>query len=55
MPQEQLDALMKATVEKHLTGEFGHVEDLVEAYLYAMRDGNMTWGIISTNAGALLP
>jgi NAD(P)-dependent dehydrogenase (short-subunit alcohol dehydrogenase family) len=46
MPQEQLDALMKATVEKHVTGGFGHVEDLVEAYLYAMRDGNVTGSII---------
>ena len=45
---------MKATVEKHLTGEFGHVEDLVEAYLYAMRGRNVTGSVISTNAGALL-
>jgi len=34
--------LMKTTVEKHLTGEFGHVEDLVEAYLYAMRGRNVS-------------
>jgi hypothetical protein len=37
-----------------LTGEFGHVEDLVEVYLYAMRDRNVTRSIISTDAGALL-
>jgi hypothetical protein len=54
MPQKQPDALMKATVKKHLTGEFRHVENLVEAYLYAMRDGNVTGSVISTNAGALL-
>ena len=45
---------MKAAVEKHLTGEVGHVEDLVEVYLYAMRDRNVTRSIISTDSGALL-
>jgi hypothetical protein len=34
---------MKATVEKPLTGEFGHAEDLMEAYLYAMKDRNVDW------------
>jgi glucose/arabinose dehydrogenase len=54
MPQEQLDALMKATVEKHLAGEFGHAEDSMEAYLYATGGRNVTGNLISMNAGALL-
>lgn len=45
---------MKATVEKPLTGEFGHAEDLMEAYLYAMRDRNVSGSLIFTNAVAPL-
>jgi hypothetical protein len=52
MPQEQLEALMKATVEKPLTGEFGYANDLVEVYLCAVRDRNVTRSLISMNAGA---
>ena len=43
---------MKATVEKPLTGECRHAEDLMEAYLYAMRDLHLYWvadGIVTGN------
>ncbi|KAL8703795.1 MAG: hypothetical protein Q9201_003035 [Fulgogasparrea decipioides] len=36
------------------TGELGQPEDVAEAYLYCMRDRNVTGSMISTNSGALL-
>ncbi|KAF2224200.1 hypothetical protein BDZ85DRAFT_280809 [Elsinoe ampelina] len=40
--------------EKSTTGRVGRVEDVAEAYLYLMRDQNVTGSLVSTNAGALL-
>lgn len=42
--------LGKATV----TGQIADVEDVVEAYMYLMKDKNMTGGAVYTNGGALL-
>lgn len=36
------------------TGELGQAEDVAEAYLYVMRDRNVTGSVISTNSGVLL-
>ena len=35
------------------TGRVGQVEDAAEAYLYCMKDGNLTRSVISANGGAL--
>ncbi len=37
-----------------LTGRVGNVEDVAEAYLYLMKDSNVTGHIISTSGGTLL-
>ncbi|KAF2083962.1 NAD(P)-binding protein [Saccharata proteae CBS 121410] len=39
---------------KMTTGRVGRVEDVVEAYLFAMRDENLTGSNIDTNGGNLL-
>jgi len=36
------------------TGNMGQVEDVAEAFLYAMKDKNLTGSMISTNGGAML-
>jgi len=36
------------------TGRVGRVEDVAEAYIYAMKDQNLTGSLISTNGGGLL-
>ncbi|KAL4886004.1 hypothetical protein BJY04DRAFT_213544 [Aspergillus karnatakaensis] len=45
-----VEELARATT----TGRVGRVEDIVEAYLYAMRDGNLSGSVISSNGGRLL-
>lgn len=37
-----------------MTGEVGTVEDVVEAYLYLMKDKNVTGAVIATHGGSLL-
>ncbi|KAK0642259.1 putative short-chain type dehydrogenase/reductase y4mP [Lasiodiplodia hormozganensis] len=46
--------MFRGVEEKLPTGRVGRVEDVVEAYLYLMRDGNATGSVVSTNGGALL-
>jgi hypothetical protein len=36
------------------TAKIGKVEDVAEAFLYAMKDRNLTGSMISTNGGALI-
>ncbi|KAL1878153.1 hypothetical protein Daus18300_002069 [Diaporthe australafricana] len=50
VPQQALEALAQATVIKRL----GRPEDIAEAYLYLMKDGNVTGSIIESNGGRLL-
>ena len=38
---------------KMATCRVGQVEDAAEAYLYCMKDRNLTGSVISTNGGAL--
>ncbi|KAH8688708.1 putative short-chain dehydrogenases/reductase [Talaromyces proteolyticus] len=54
-----LDPQSRATVIEELerqttTGQIGTVESVVEAYLYCMKDYNLTGSTISTNGGRLL-
>ena len=53
-PKEMLEVMMDRFKKHSATGEIGRPEDVAEAYLYAMRDWNLTGSVISTNGGALL-
>jgi NAD(P)-dependent dehydrogenase (short-subunit alcohol dehydrogenase family) len=53
-PQETREAFMKGIVARLPTGRIGRVEDVAEAYLYVMKDENITGTLISTNGGSLL-
>ncbi|MDI1485699.1 MAG: hypothetical protein OHK93_003888 [Ramalina farinacea] len=48
---EELKASIAGTMA---TGKFGEVEDVVEAYLYLMKDQNTTGSMVYTNGGGLL-
>ncbi|KAL8686746.1 MAG: hypothetical protein Q9218_006895 [Villophora microphyllina] len=54
IPKEQLEPMMGELVRGTATGKLGQPEDVAEAYLYCMRDQNVTGSLISTNSGALL-
>lgn len=49
--REKLVAAQDGSV---LTGRAGQVEDVVDAYLYLMKDGNATGQVIRTGSGATL-
>jgi len=51
---EQRKATVQSMAESSATGRAGQVVDVVEAYLYCMRDHNVTGSVISTNSGQLL-
>jgi NAD(P)-dependent dehydrogenase (short-subunit alcohol dehydrogenase family) len=46
--------MFAAIASKAPTGRVGRVEDVAEAYIYAMKDENLTGSLISTNGGGLL-
>lgn len=48
--EEKLEAFRRGS----LTGRLGRVEDVVEAYLYMMRDGFVTGEVLKTHGGRLL-
>ncbi|KAF1810166.1 NAD(P)-binding protein [Eremomyces bilateralis CBS 781.70] len=50
----QRKALLASFTTRMTTGQMGQVEDVVEAYLYAMKDRNLSGSVISTNGGQLL-
>ena len=54
MTEEAKGEMFKAIGEKVPTGRVGRVEDVAEAFLYCMRDGNVTGSMVSSNGGALL-
>jgi len=54
MSAEQRQAMFNGIKARVLTGAVGQPEDVAEAYLYAMRDRNITGEIIKTNSGAVL-
>ncbi|KAK3073302.1 hypothetical protein LTR53_005254 [Teratosphaeriaceae sp. CCFEE 6253] len=54
MTEQQRSDLFKH-MESHLaTGRVGKVEDLAEAYLYLLKDENITGSMISSNGGHLI-
>ncbi|KAK0310153.1 hypothetical protein LTR82_014976 [Friedmanniomyces endolithicus] len=54
MTEKAKGEMFKAIGEKVPTGRVGKVEDVAEAFLYLMRDGNVTGSMVSSNGGALL-
>ena len=48
------EGLFKSVQSATTTGLIGQPEDVAEAYLYAMKDNNLTGSMISTNGGLLL-
>jgi NAD(P)-dependent dehydrogenase (short-subunit alcohol dehydrogenase family) len=48
------EVLRKQVEETMPTGRFAEPQDVAEAYLYLMRDANVTGSILSTNSGSLL-
>jgi len=54
MPREEYAAFEKAMGAKNPTGSIGKPEDVAEAYIYAMKDANLTGSVVSTNGGIML-
>ncbi|KAL2358875.1 hypothetical protein BJ546DRAFT_30780 [Cryomyces antarcticus] len=54
MDEAQKKAMFEGYEKVLPTGRVGQVEDVAEAYLYAMKDRNVTGTMISSNAGHLL-
>jgi len=54
MTEQQRSQYFKSVEEKLPTGKVGQVTDVVESYLYALKDQNLTGSMISTNGGHLL-
>lgn len=54
MDAETKKATFAEIEKKLLTGRFGQVEDVAEAYLWLMKDGNVTGTVAKTDAGVLL-
>jgi len=40
--------------ERALTGRIGRPEDVAEAYIYAMKDANLTGSVVGNDGGGLL-
>jgi NAD(P)-dependent dehydrogenase (short-subunit alcohol dehydrogenase family) len=49
-----LKHLVDIFVKRMTTGTVGSVKDVVEAYLYVVKDKNVTGTVISTNGGGML-
>jgi len=54
MAEDKRKAMMESMGKHTATGQIGQVVDVVEAYLYCMRDQNLTGTMISTNGGSLI-
>ncbi|KAL8732458.1 MAG: hypothetical protein Q9181_003941 [Wetmoreana brouardii] len=54
MPKDEFPKLAEQFKKGMTTGELGQPEDVAEAYLYCMRDRNVTGSMISTNGGSML-
>lgn len=52
--EEQKQGFLKQTAEKLPTGRVPGPDDIAEAYLYLLKDQNITGSMISTNGGHLL-
>ncbi len=51
---ERKEQMFKALSSKTTTGRIAQASDAAEAYVYCMRDSNVTGSVISSNGGALL-
>ncbi|KAF9760638.1 hypothetical protein IL306_004224 [Fusarium sp. DS 682] len=51
VPAEQVSELRGILAKKNPTGSEGMVEDVAEAYMYLMKDGNCTGEVIKTRSG----
>jgi NAD(P)-dependent dehydrogenase (short-subunit alcohol dehydrogenase family) len=54
MSESEKEIFFSHMREKSTTGEVGRVEDVVEAYLYVLKDRNVSGTVVSTNSGTLL-
>ncbi|KAL2218596.1 hypothetical protein M432DRAFT_546348 [Thermoascus aurantiacus ATCC 26904] len=54
LPPGTFQALKEKFESTLLTGQIGDPQDVAEAYLYCMKDANVTGTVISTNGGELL-
>lgn len=54
MPVEQKQKMFQEMEKKIPVGKVGQVEDVVESYVYLMKDHNITGVMISTSGGHLL-
>ncbi|EON61199.1 hypothetical protein W97_00411 [Coniosporium apollinis CBS 100218] len=54
IPEDQKNGWFEQLASATTTGRVGQVGDVVEAYLYAMKDTNLSGSILSTNGGFLL-
>lgn len=54
IPAERRGEALKGLVKRTTTGAIGQVVDVVEAYLYCIKDKNLSGSMISTNGGSLL-
>lgn len=54
MEEDKRQQLIESLAKSTATGAVGKPEDVAEAYMYCLRDENLTGSMISTNGGALL-
>lgn len=54
LPEEKAEELGKQVGQGLLTGRAGRVEDLAEAYVYLMKDTNVTGQMILSDGGSVL-
>ncbi|KAH6891502.1 oxidoreductase [Thelonectria olida] len=54
IPADKKQGLLDHEAFKHPTGRVAKAEDIAEAYVYLMKDANITGRIISTDSGSLL-
>ena len=50
--KEEKEGVFQTLAEKHLTGRVASPEEIAEAYVYLMKDSNITGRVISTDSGA---
>lgn len=54
MPREAYVEFERQIGERALTGRIGRPEDVAEAYVYAMKDANLTGSVVGSDGGGLL-
>ena len=51
---DQKEEVLAEMGKRTLTGKIGQVQDVVEAYLYVLKDENSTGSCVSTNSGGMI-